>query len=92
MVLLAFGFLIDLFSGFYVLRHSTSAYAALAALIVVAVFYALGEGGAEWIGGKDDVSHPLYKRVFHLLLLLLFGALILVILWFVLKNLGLINV
>ena len=38
LVLLVFGSLIDLFSGFYVLRHSKSIYAGLAALMVVAVF------------------------------------------------------
>jgi ABC-type branched-subunit amino acid transport system permease subunit len=91
-VLLVFGFLIDLFSGFYVLRHSKSIYAGLAALVVVAIFYTLGEGDSEWIGGKDDVTHPLHKRAFHLLLLLLFGGLVLVMMWFALKNLGLIRV
>jgi hypothetical protein len=69
-----------------------SIYAGLAALMAIAVLYILSEAGSEWIGGKDDVAHPLYKRVFHLFLLLLFGGLILVILWFVLKNLGLIAV
>lgn len=91
-MLLVFGFLIDLFSGFYVLGHSKSIYAGLAALMVVSVFYVLVEAGSEWIGRKDDVAHPLYKRVFHLFLLLLFIGIILVILWFVLKNLGLIEV
>jgi len=90
-VLLAFGFLIDLFSGFYVLRHSTSLYAGVAALLFVAIFSLIGESGSEWIGGKDDVAHPLYKRVFHLLVLLLFTGIILVIMWFVLKHLGLIR-
>jgi len=88
-VLLAFGFLIDLFSGFYVLRHSASLYAGVAALLIVAIFYVIGESGSEWIGGKDDVAHPLYKRVFHLLALLLFAGAILSIMWSALKYLGL---
>jgi hypothetical protein len=91
-VLLVFGFLFDLFSGFYVLRHSKSIYAGLTGLMVVAIFYILGEAGSEWIGGKDDVAHPLYKRAFHLFLLLLFAGFVLAVLWFTLKSLGLIKV
>ena len=90
--LLLFGFLIDLFSGFYVLRHSKSIYAGFAGLLIVSIFYILGEAGSEWIGGKDDVAHPLYKRAFHLFLLLLFAGLVLVAVWFALKSLGLIEV
>lgn len=89
-VLLALGFLIDLFSGFYVLRHSTSLYAGVAGLLIVAIFSLIGESGSEWIGGKDDVSHPLYKRVFRLLVLLLFAGLILATMWSAVKLLGLI--
>ena len=32
--------------------------------------YLLGEGAGEWIGARDKVSHPLWKRVWHLALLL----------------------
>jgi len=82
-ILFAFGFLIDLFSGFYVLTHAKSIYAGLAGLLIVAIFYLIGESGSEWIGGKDDITHPLYKRAFHLLVLLLFAGLVLAIMWFV---------
>lgn len=90
-VLLGFGFLIDLLSGFYVLRQAKAIYAGLAGLLIVAIFYLAGEAGSEWIGGKDKVTDPLYKRTLRLLGLLIFGALILTALWFVLKQFGLIR-
>lgn len=89
-VLLAVGFLIDLFSGFYVLRQAKSMYAGFAGLLFLGIFYLAGEAGSEWIGGKDKVTDPLYKRTLRLLALLIFGALILAALWFLLKQLGLI--
>jgi hypothetical protein len=92
-VLLVFGFLLDLFSGFYVLAHSKSIYAGLGGLLIVAIFYMIGgEASSEWIGGKDKVTDPLYKRTFHLLTLLLFAAGLLAILWFALKYLVLIRI
>lgn len=87
-VFLIFGLLIDLFSGFYVLRHSKNIYVGLAGLIILAIFALIGEAGSDWIGSKDDVKHPLYKRAFHLLVLLLFGGFMLVVLWLTLKYLG----
>jgi len=89
-VLLALGFLIDLFGGFYVLRQAKTIYAGLAGLLIVAIFYLAGDAGSEWIGGKDKVTDPLYKRALRLLALLLFGAFILAALWFALKQLSLI--
>lgn|SRR5574341_306297 len=91
-ILVAFGFLIDLFSGLYVLRHSKSIYADVAGLLILAIFYAIGEAGSEWIGGKDDVAHPLHKRVFLLLALVLFAAFIMVAIWFSLKSLGIVRI
>ncbi len=81
-----------MFSGFYILSHSTSLYAGLAGLFLIAAFYLFGEAGAEWIHKKDDVTHPLYKRVFHLTLLLLYAVLIMATVWFLLKYLGLIKI
>jgi len=91
-VLLTLGFIIDLFSGFYVLRQSKSIYAGLAGLLIVAIFYVIGEAGSEWLGGKDKVTDPLYKRALRLLALLIFTTLILTALWFALKYLGLIRI
>lgn len=91
-VLLTLGFIIDLFSGFYVLRQSKSIYAGLAGLLIVAIFYVIGEAGSEWLGGKDKVTDPLYKRALRLLALLIFTTLILTALWFALKYLGSIRI
>jgi hypothetical protein len=90
--MLAIGFIIDLFSGFYILRRSQSVYAGLAGLLIMAMLFVMGEAGSEWIGSKEDITYPLYKRAFHLFLLLLFAGLALVMMWFALKNLGLIKV
>jgi hypothetical protein len=87
-ILIVLGFLMDLFSGFFVLRHSTSIYSGLAGLLILATFSFFGEAGSEWIGDKDDVSYPLYKRAVRLFALLLFVGLVLVTLWFALKSLG----
>ena len=91
-VLIVFGFLIDMFSGFYILRHSTSLYAGLTGLLILTIFNLIGEAGSVWIGGKDDVADPLYKRAFRLLALLSFAAFILAALWSGLKYLGLIRI
>jgi hypothetical protein len=91
-ILLVFGFLIDLFSGSYVLKHAKSIYAVLEGMLILAIFYVIGEAGSKWIGGKDDASHPLYRRVFRLLVLLLFGGLVLSVMWLVLKYLGLLRI
>ena len=91
-VLLAFGFLVDLFTGFFILRQAKSIYVGLAGLLIAVLFYLAGEAGSEWIGGKDRVTDPLYKRALRLLALLIFGAFILAALWFVLKQLGLMRI
>jgi len=89
--LLVIGFFADLYSGFYIPKHSQSVYAGLAGLLLIAILFVAGEAGSEWIGGKDDVTHPLYKRAFHLFLLLLFAGLVLIMMWFALKSLGVIR-
>lgn len=90
--LLIFGFLIDLFSGFYVLRNSKSIYAGIAGLFLLAVFYLIGEAGGDWISLKDDVSHPLYKRAFHLAMLLIYAGIIMTAGWLILNYFGLIKI
>jgi hypothetical protein len=69
-----FGLIIDTFSGFYILRNAKSLLWGIIGLIVLAIFYLIGEAGSEWIESKDDISHPLYKRAFHLLVLLCFAG------------------
>lgn len=91
-ILIIFGFLIDLSSGFYVLQNSKSIYAGIAGLLLLAVFYLIVEAGADWIGSKDDVAHPLYKRFFHLLILLIYGGIIMVSGWFLIYYFGMIKI
>ena len=40
------------------------------------LLYLLAEGGGEWIGARDKVSHPLWKRVWNLAVLLGFVVVI----------------
>jgi hypothetical protein len=68
-LLLFFGILIDALSGFSILRNSKSLFHGVLGLIVITVIYLLAEGLATKINTKDKVSHPLYKRLFHLFLL-----------------------
>jgi hypothetical protein len=84
-VLPIFGFLIDLFSGFYVLRTCKSIYAGVSALFLLALVYIVGEAGSNWINSKDDSSHPLYKRVFHLVMLLIYVGIIMISTWLLLS-------
>jgi hypothetical protein len=91
-VLLIFGFLIDIFSGFYVLRNSKSIYTALVGLFLLAIFYLIGEAGGNWIGSKDDVSHPLYNRLLHLVILLMYAGIIMTVAWFILNYFGIIKI
>ena len=62
--------LYDAYSGFHVLRNSKSIYGIIAGLTVTAALAFAGEYVSEAINAKDKVSAPLYKRVFHLLILL----------------------
>jgi hypothetical protein len=84
--LLFIGLLIDAFNGFYILRYSKSIFFGIGGLFLLSIFYLLGEAEAGWIGSKDDVSHPLYKRVLHLFLLLLFTGAVITSFWFIFKH------
>ena len=87
-VLLFLGLLIDAFAGFYVLRNAKSIFWGVVGLFILSLFYLIGEAISEWISSKDKVSHPLYKRAFHLLILLCFAGGVMVACWFVFKWLG----
>ncbi len=69
-LLLFFGVFIDALSGFLILRNSKSVFHAVLGLIVITAIYLLTEELATKINTKDKVSHPLYKRLFHLFLLI----------------------
>lgn len=68
--LIAVGFMFDLFSGLPLLLSRRSWTTWLLGVAALGVLYLLGEGAGEWIGARDKVSHPLWKRVWHLALLL----------------------
>ncbi len=70
LLLAALGFFLDLFSGLPLLRSSRSWLAWLAGIVSLGVLYLLGESAGEWINARDKISHPLWKRVWHLALLL----------------------
>jgi len=70
LLLAAVGFIWDLFSGLPLLRSSRSWSAWLVGVVALGVLYLLGEGAGDWINARDKVSHPLWKRVWHLALLL----------------------
>lgn len=89
--LLFIGLLLDAFSGFYIIKHSKSIYGGIAGLFLISLFYLFGEAGAERINSKDDVSHPLHKRVFHLFLLLFFAGIVITLCWLLFDYLDLIK-
>lgn len=70
LLLVAVGFIFDLFSGLPLLRSSRSWTAWLFGIVALGALYLLGEGAGEWIDARDKVSHPLWKRAWHLALLL----------------------
>lgn len=86
--LLLFGLLIDTFQGFYVLRHSKSVYAGGAGVLLLSVFYMLGEAGTNWISLKDKTTHPWWKRLLRLLMLLVYVCLVMVTAGMVFKYIG----
>ena len=76
LLLAGLGFFLDLFSGLPLLRSSRSWLAWLVGIVALGTLYLLGEGAGEWINARDKVSHPLWKRVWHLTPLLGMAALV----------------
>jgi hypothetical protein len=72
-----FGAMADLFSGLPLLRLSRSWTAWLLGVAGLGIVYAVAELGGGWITGRDKLAHPLWKRAFHLAMLLGMG----VVLW-----------
>lgn len=70
MFLVVFGLMTDLLSGLPLSLTARSWGTWLLGIIALGVLYLLAEGGGEWIGSRDKVSHPLWKRVWDLTLLL----------------------
>ena len=88
LVFIIFGLIIDAFNGFYILKNAKSLLWGIVGLIVLAIFYFIGEAGSDWIDSKDNVSHPLYKRAFHLLMLLCFAGALFAVCFYLFKKLG----
>lgn len=68
--LVVLGLMADLLFGLPLSFSARSWTALLIGLVALGVLYALGEGGGDWINQQDKVTHPLWKRLWHLTLLL----------------------
>ena len=68
------GLITDLLLGLPVSRGARSWLAWLGGMLALGVVYFLGGWVAERIHARDNVAHPLWNRVWHLLLLLGFAA------------------
>jgi len=87
-MLLIAGLILDAFDGPYILRGAKSLIWGIGGLLLLSIFYLIAESGTEWISSKDSVSHPLYKRVYHLLILILFTGVVMAVFWFLLYKIG----
>lgn len=74
-------------NGFYIIRNAKSLGWSIVGILILSIFYLFGEAGAEWISSNDNVSNPLYKRAFNMLLLLCFVGVLAAVLIFVFKYL-----
>ena len=88
LVLLVLGLMIDAFSGFYILKNARSLGWGIGGLMLLSLFYLVGEAGSGWINSKDDVSHSLHKRFFRLVVLIFFASVVMAVCWYVFKKLG----
>jgi hypothetical protein len=91
-VLPLIGLLYDAFNGFYVMRNSKSIYGIIAGLIVTVFLVFAGEYVSEVINTKDKVSDPLYKRAFHLFVLLASVGVVLFLYWFIFHYFEILNI
>jgi amino acid transporter len=84
-VLPLIGVLYDAYSGFHVLRNSKSIYGIIAGLMVTVILALVGEYFSEVINSKDKVTDPLYKRAFHLIILLAVVGAVGFLYWFIFR-------
>ena len=64
------GFMTDMFSGLPLMHGSGSWAGWLFGILGLGALYLAGEAVAEWIHSRDSTRNPLWKRVWHLALLL----------------------
>jgi hypothetical protein len=74
LVLGACGFGADLWLGFPLLRSSRSWVSWALGTVALGALWLVGEGGSDWTNSRDQVNHPLWARLWHLALLLVFAA------------------
>ena len=86
--LLGLGIILDALNDFRIFRENKFLPLGVLGLLLLAVFYLLGEGVGERINTRDHVSHPLYKRVFHLLLLLISAGTLMTLAYYLFTYLG----
>ena len=76
LLVIACGFATDLLFGLPLLFSSRSWMAWVAGSIALGALYLVGEVGGDWVNSRDQVDHPLWKRLCHLGLLLGFSAVV----------------
>jgi len=54
LALLVLGLLIEAFSGFVILRNARSLVWGIGGLLLLSLFYLIGEAGSEWINSKSS--------------------------------------
>ena len=74
--LLFFGVLLDAYTGFSVIRKSSSILGGIGTLLMLGVLYLFGEGVGELVSGIDKVGQPLWRRTLNLVVLLSAVALV----------------
>jgi hypothetical protein len=74
LVLIIAGFMADIFLGLPLSLYSRSWSTWLLGILALGIIYLVGEAGGGWINARDKVTHPLWKRVWHLVLLIGFAA------------------
>ena len=82
LAIFAAGIITDAMNGFSIIRNSQNILRGIGGVFILGVLYVLSEGGGQWLGGKDSVSQPLWRRVINLILLLSFVGIVGVIFYF----------
>ena len=74
--LLFLGVLLDAYTGFSLIRQSSSILGGIGTLLILGVLYLFGEGVGELVSGIDKVDQPLWRRTLNLVVLLSAVALV----------------
>lgn len=85
LLLAALGVASDACMGLPVWRGAASRQAWLGGVLGLGALYLLGEGVGEWIGPKDKVTDPLWRRLLHLMALLALWSALILAAWLLLR-------